>query len=86
MMSKKKPTNEEIRQTENWGSWSKEPSEFPWSYSEREVCYILEGSATVNAQSGESISFEAGDLVSFEQGLECTWKIHQTIRKRYIFG
>ncbi|HAP04569.1 MAG TPA: cupin, partial [Methylophilaceae bacterium] len=28
-------------------TWSKEPSTFPWSYSEQEVAYILEGEVTV---------------------------------------
>ena len=27
-----------------------------------------------------------GDWVEFEQGLECSWKIDKTIRKRYKFG
>ena len=26
-----------------WPIWTCEPSEFPWSYDERETCYILEG-------------------------------------------
>jgi uncharacterized cupin superfamily protein len=86
MMQKKKPTEEEITSTESWGTWSKEPSEFPWSYSEKETCLILEGEATVTAPDGQTISFEAGDLVTFEAGLECTWKIGKTIRKRYKFG
>jgi len=49
MMSKRKPLEDEIRETETWGIWSKEPSEFPWFYDERETCLILEGSATVTA-------------------------------------
>ena len=55
MMHKKKPSEEEIAMTENWGTWSKEPSEFPWSYSDRETCLILEGKATVTAPDGQSI-------------------------------
>ena len=86
MMSKKRPAEGEIRQTENWGIWSKEPSEFPWLYDEREICYILEGSATVTASDGSVISFGKGDLVTFERGLECTWKIDKAIKKRYKFG
>lgn len=86
MMSKKKPSAEEVRKTENWGIWQKEPSEFPWFYDEQETCYILEGNASVVASTGESIEFQAGDLVVFEQGLECTWKISKKIVKRYNFG
>jgi uncharacterized cupin superfamily protein len=86
MMQKKKPSEEEIGTTADWGMWSKEPSEFPWYYSENETCLILEGEATVTAPDGHSISFEAGDMVSFEAGLKCTWKIEKTIRKRYKLG
>ena len=86
MMSKKKPTENEICETGSWDTWSKEPSFFPWYYDERETCYILEGSATVTASDGTAMSFEQGDLVTFEQGLDCTWKIAKTIRKKYRFG
>lgn len=86
MMSKKKPSPQEIKQTEKWGIWQKEPSVFPWFYDERETCYILEGHATVVASTGESVDFSAGDLVVFEQGLECTWTISKKIIKRYYFG
>jgi len=86
MMSRKKPSDTEIRQTEHWGIWQKEPSEFPWFYDEKETCYILEGKASVVASTGESIEFQAGDLVVFEQGLECKWIIREKIVKRYKFG
>jgi uncharacterized cupin superfamily protein len=86
MMQKKKPSEEEIDKTGSWGTWSKEPSVFPWSYTEKETCLILEGKATVTTHDGQALSFEAGDLVTFEAGLECTWKIEKTIRKRYQFG
>lgn len=85
-MKKKKPTPEEINMTSSWGTWSKEPSEFPWYYDDKETCFILEGDATVTDKNGNSISFSAGDWVEFEKGLECTWKIENTIRKRYKFG
>lgn len=76
----------EIDETKNWGIWSKEASEFPWFYSERETCYILEGEAEASDKDGNHILFKAGDMVQFEQGLECTWKITKDIRKRYRFG
>jgi uncharacterized cupin superfamily protein len=86
MMKVKKPSNEEIKQTSLWGLWSKEPSEFPWYYDEKETCYILEGNAIVTDNKGNKIEFGAGDWVEFEQGLECNWKILKTIRKKYRFG
>ncbi len=85
-MKVKKPTQEEIESTKSWGVWSKEPSEFSWSYDENETCYILEGEATVTDEKGNIISFAQGDWVEFSQGLKCSWKIMKTIRKRYKFG
>ena len=82
----RKPTKEEIKETESWGEWSKEESEFDWSYSDQETCYILEGSATVTPKDGEPASFDAGDLVIFPAGMECVWKIDKAIRKKYKFG
>jgi uncharacterized cupin superfamily protein len=82
----RKPTPAEKKEAEGWGIWEKEPSEFDWSYSEKETCHILEGKATVKGKDGSSTSFGAGDYVIFPQGLECTWKIEKKIRKRYKFG
>jgi uncharacterized protein len=85
-MKKSKPTEPQIRETDSWGTWSKEPSEFPWYYDDKETCYILEGKAIVTGKDGQALEFEKGDLVDFEKGLECTWKISETIVKKYIFG
>ena len=85
-MKVKKATPEDIKTTENWGTWSKEISEFPQSYDEKETCYILEGQATVVDNEGNEISFTKGDWVEFEQGLSCTWKITKDIHKKYKFG
>jgi len=84
----KKPSKDELKSlgVDRWGIWEKEPSEFPWSYSEKETCYILDGEAQVEAKDGKKVSFKAGDLVEFPVGLECTWKIRKKIRKRYLFG
>ena len=43
-MSKKKPSKEDLKKlnVESWGTWSKEISEFDWSYDDTETCYILE--------------------------------------------
>ncbi len=80
-----KPTPEQIKETESWGDWAKEPSEFPWSYDQTETCYILSGKATV-ACGDQSVDFGAGDWVVFPKGLECTWKIRETIKKKYKFS
>ena len=68
-----------------WPIWTKEISEFPWFYDSNEVCYLLEGEAIVTPDQGEAVTILAGDLVRFDQGLSCTWKIVDPVRKHYNF-
>lgn len=82
----KKPTEEEMKNAENWPMWSKEISEFPWNYSEKETCLILKGRAEVETSDGEKVEFSAGDFVIFPSGISCTWRIIEPIEKRYNFG
>jgi uncharacterized protein len=82
----RKPSEEEKKIAEGWSTWTKEVSEFDWSYSEKETCLILKGKAKVTSKDGETVSFGAGDFVIFPQGLECTWKILEAIEKKYKFG
>jgi uncharacterized cupin superfamily protein len=70
----------------SWPIWSKEASEFPWSYDESETCYFLEGEVLVTCEDGETAEVGRGDLVTFPQGMNCTWKISKDVRKHYRFG
>ena len=70
----------------SWGIWSKEVSEFPWSYDDQETCYFLEGDVVVTPDGGEPIEMGKGDLVTFPKGMSCTWKIRKDVRKHYRFG
>ena len=70
----------------SWSTWSKEVSTFPWTYSEQEIAYVLEGEVTVTPQGGEPVSFGKGDLVTFPSGLACTWEVKKPLRKHYRFG
>ncbi|MFA5139738.1 MAG: cupin domain-containing protein [Elusimicrobiota bacterium] len=69
----------------SWPVWTKEPSEFPWHYSDSETCYLLEGEVTVEA-AGKSVAFGKGDLVVFPEGLDCVWKVKRAVKKHYKFG
>jgi len=70
----------------NWPIWTKEVSEFPWSYDDPETCYFLEGEVIVTPDQGEAVRVGKGDLVTFPNGLSCTWKILKPVRKHYQFG
>ena len=70
----------------DWPIWTKESSEFPWSYDEQETCYFLEGNVVVTPDGGESVEMGKGDLVTFPAGMSCTWKIAKDVKKHYRFG
>jgi uncharacterized cupin superfamily protein len=70
----------------NWPIWTKEASEFPWKYDDRETCYFLEGDVVVEPEVGEPVKIGKGDLVTFPKGMSCTWKIRKDVKKHYTFG
>ena len=49
----------------DWSIWTKEASEFPWTYDESETCYFLEGDVVVTPDGGEPVTMGKGDLVTF---------------------
>jgi len=86
MITIRKPTEQEIKEAQTWDIWTKEPSVFFYTYNEKEVCYIIEGEASVTYNDGKVVKFGQGDWAIFEKGLKCTWKITKTIRKHYYLG
>ena len=69
----------------SWPIWTKEASEFPWEYDEKETCYFLEGDVIVTPDAGDPVKIGKGDLVIFPKGVTCTWKIKKDVRKHYLF-
>lgn len=67
----------------NWPIWTKEVSEFPWTYDSQEICYFLEGEVEVIPQGGEPVRMGKGDLVTFPAGMSCTWRVMKPVRKHY---
>jgi uncharacterized cupin superfamily protein len=84
----RQPGSERLRElgVKNWPIWTKEASEFPWTYDEPETCYFLEGEVTVTGADGEVVRVGQGDLVTFPAGLSCQWRISRDVRKHYRFG
>ena len=83
-----KPTNEQVESLgiKSWPIWTKEVSEFSWTYDDKETCLILEGQVFVTPDGGEPVEINVGDLVEFPAGMSCVWKIARDIRKHYMFG
>ena len=84
----KNPSPERLKElgVSGWPIWTKEVSEFPWTYDDQETCYLLEGEVTVTCEDGETATVGQGDLVTFPEGLSCTWKVKKDVRKHYRFG
>lgn len=70
----------------DWPIWTKEASEFSWSYSEQEQCYFLEGEVTVTPDGGDPVQVGQGDFVTFPEGMSCVWHIKKDVKKYYTFG
>lgn len=79
------PNSEYLQQlgVSNWSIWTKEVSEFPWTYDQSETCYLLAGDVIVTPDGGEPETIRKGDLVTFPKGMSCTWKILADVRKHY---
>ena len=82
----KKLTSEELDELKikSWPIWTKEKSEFEWSYDSKEMCYFLEGEATIKTENGD-YEIKKGDFVVFPKGLKCRWIVKKTVRKHYNF-
>ena len=81
----RKPTETEKAEMTAWPIWTKEPSTFDWHYDQKETCLLIEGLVEVQAD-GNTVTISAGDVAVFPQGLSCTWKVVQPVRKHYKFG
>ena len=84
----RQPGQERLNQlgVSTWSIWTKEVSEFPWTYDVQETCYFLEGDAVVTPDGGKPVAMGKGDLVTFPTGMSCTWKIRRDVKKHYQFG
>jgi uncharacterized protein len=70
----------------DWSIWTKDISEFPWTYDTKEICYLLAGEAIITPDGGNPVTIGVGDLVTFPRGMSCTWKVTAPIRKHYLFN
>jgi len=82
-----KATPERMKELDvkNWSAWECEPSTFDWHYDTKETFYVKEGEVTVT-HTGGKVRFSTGDIVTFPKGMDCTWTVHNTIRKVYKMG
>jgi len=80
------PAKLEVIGVYDWPIWNKEVSTFPWTYDQKETCYILEGEVVVTPEGGAPVTIKESDLVIFPAGMSCTWEIREPVSKHYKFG
>jgi uncharacterized cupin superfamily protein len=49
-----------------------------------EFCHILEGSATIRTDEGETFTVKAGDAFVMESGLSTEWTVDGFIKKHFV--
>ncbi|WP_390911874.1 cupin domain-containing protein [Pseudosulfitobacter sp. SM2401] len=49
-----------------------------------EFCHILEGSATIRTDEGETFTVKAGDGFVMESGLSTEWTVDDFIKKHFV--
>ena len=83
----KGPSEERLSRlgVKDWDIWTKEVSDFPWTYDSTETCYFLAGEVEVTPEGGAPVKMGKGDLVTFPAGMSCRWKISAPVRKHYTF-
>ncbi|XP_078441634.1 uncharacterized protein LOC144711492 [Wolffia australiana] len=85
----KNPPEEKLAElgVRSWPKWGCPPSKFPWEYTSKETCYLLQGKVKVypDDHGGEFVEIGAGDLVEFPKGMKCTWDVSVTVDKHYNF-
>jgi hypothetical protein len=65
------------------GVWECTPGRFRWNFTYDETVIVVKGRATVELESGETISLNPGDMAFFERGQWSTWTIHEPLRKAF---
>lgn len=80
------PAKLDVMGVYDWPIWEKEESTFPWTYDQKETCFLLAGLVEVTPDGGDPVTIQAGDLVIFPKGMSCTWVIKEAVEKHYDFG
>jgi len=65
------------------GVWECTPGKFRWNFTYDETVIVVKGRATVELESGETISLNPGDMAFFGRGQWSTWTIHEPLRKAF---
>ncbi len=70
MIFVEKPDQKTLDEVLQWPVWEKEPSQFDWDYTEKEVFYILQGCARLVGEGMPDDMLKQGDLVTGKKGIQ----------------
>jgi uncharacterized protein len=68
------------------GLWTHEPADVPYVFPGDETMHVLEGEATIELDSGESVQLRPGVIASFPKGQSSTWHITQPFKKFFVIS
>jgi uncharacterized protein len=66
------------------GIWEGEPGSHKVSYTEEEVCYLLEGEVVVADEDGNQIVLMKGDMFAIPAGFSGVWTTIEKAKKLYV--
>src|SRR5437870_2923313 len=59
------------------GIWRCTPGRFTWKFSYDETLVVLNGRATIELDTGETVEIGPGDMAFFGRGHDSTWTVHE---------
>lgn len=65
--------------------WDCSAGRFNWFYDIDETVYVIEGSARIKNEAGETKLVSAGDTILFRAGSKAEWTVEKYIRKIAFF-
>ncbi len=66
------------------GIWEGEPGSHKVSYTEEEVCYLLEGEVVIADEDGNQIVLMKGDMFAIPAGFSGVWTTIEKAKKLYV--
>ena len=65
----------------SYGGWECTAGKFHWVFGWDEFVQILEGEATIQEESGKTVTLRRGDLAHFPKGMKSVWTVPNYVRK-----
>jgi len=64
------------------GVWHCTPGVFMLTHPGETIC-LVEGSATITPEGGESVTVRPGEMLFIPEGTVARWEVHETVKKAF---